>query len=173
MLTRTFSWSDCETEPYERRYKCFRQCISWFCDIYRKIWHILDIDHNPVLLNLSSNSNKSVITVTNNTDVEIQWQGWDRSLITLILKNLRIAGHAEYEVRVHGVEGLLGDKVIISLTNNDLDIEIDMNYQQPEKNIPLSRMEKYLGVCTKIVFVLLAFSVLICFLLSWMQRLYS
>ncbi|KAK1377698.1 hypothetical protein POM88_024442 [Heracleum sosnowskyi] len=124
---------------------------------------ILDIDHNSILLNLPSNSNKSVITVTNNADVELQWQGWDQLLITPILGvNQGIAGHAEYEVRVRSVEGL-GDKVIISLANNDRRLDIDVNYE-PEEKIPRSRMDKFLGVCTNSLSVLVPLSVLLCLL---------
>ncbi|KAK1377693.1 hypothetical protein POM88_024437 [Heracleum sosnowskyi] len=89
---------------------------------------ILEINHNLVQLNLTPNSNKSIITVINGTDVGVQWQGEDRLLITPMQRvNHSIASWAEYEVKVRTVEGLK-DKVIISLAANDQSVEIDVNY---------------------------------------------
>ncbi|KAK1377691.1 hypothetical protein POM88_024435 [Heracleum sosnowskyi] len=89
---------------------------------------ILEINHNLVQLNLTPNSNKSIITVINGTNVGVQWQGQDRLLITPMQRvNHGIAGCAEYEVKVRTVEGLK-DKVIISLASNGQRVEIDVNY---------------------------------------------
>ncbi|KAK1377702.1 hypothetical protein POM88_024446 [Heracleum sosnowskyi] len=102
---------------------------------------IMEMNSNSLQLNLTPKSNKSVVVVTNNTDVEVQWQGWDRLQITPLQREThRVAGHAEYEIRVRGVEGLK-EKVIISLANNSQRMEIDVNYE-PEKKSPPSRMDK-------------------------------
>ncbi|KAK1377699.1 hypothetical protein POM88_024443 [Heracleum sosnowskyi] len=76
---------------------------------------ILVIDHNSLQLNLTPNSNKSVMTIFGNTDIEVQVQGQDRLLITPISGNNSVlAGRAEYEIRVLSYEGFK-DEVIISL----------------------------------------------------------
>lgn len=62
---------------------------------------ILVIDRNSLQLNLTPNSNKSVITIYGNTDIEVQVQGQDRLLITPISGDDYVsAGRAEYEIRV-------------------------------------------------------------------------
>lgn len=122
---------------------------------------ILEMNSKTLQFNLTPNSNKSVITVTNNTDVEVHWQGLDRLLITPIHREKHgIAGHAEYAIRVRSVQGLK-EKVIISLADNRQRMEIDVNYE-PEKKIPPSRMHKFVGVCTNIVIVL-CFCLFFCF----------
>ncbi|KAK1377690.1 hypothetical protein POM88_024434 [Heracleum sosnowskyi] len=96
---------------------------------------ILEINHNLVQLNLTPNSNKSIIIVINGTDVGVQWQGQDRLLITPTQRvNHGIAGCAEYEVKVRTVEGLK-DKVIISLAANGQSVEIDVNYDPETRAI--------------------------------------
>lgn len=92
---------------------------------------ILEINHNLVQLNLNPKSNKS-FAVVNGTDVEVQWQGRDRLLITPMHGvNHGIAGCEEYEVRVYTVEGLK-DREIISLAPNGHTLGIDV-YYDPEK----------------------------------------
>ncbi|KAK1377689.1 hypothetical protein POM88_024433 [Heracleum sosnowskyi] len=112
-------------------------------------------DNSVILLNLPSNSNKSVITVIDNTDIEAQWQHRDQVQITRIHREIQgIASHDEYEVKVHIVKGLK-DKVIISIGANGQRVEIDVNYE-PEKAISTSdkAMDKFLNICYYIVIVL-------------------
>ncbi|XP_017229094.1 nuclear pore complex protein GP210 [Daucus carota subsp. sativus] len=93
---------------------------------------ILDMDHNSLHLNLTSKSNKSVITVVGNTDVVVDSQGRNQLLITPIHReNNGVAGRAEYEVKVLS-SWRFKDKLIISLAANGQRVEIDVNYE-PEK----------------------------------------
>ncbi|KAK1377692.1 hypothetical protein POM88_024436 [Heracleum sosnowskyi] len=117
---------------------------------------ILEIYHNSViLLHLPSISNKSVITVIDNTDIKAQWQDRDQILITRIHRGSQgIASHEEYDVKVHSVKGLK-DKVIISIAANGQRVEIDVNYES-EKGISTSdkAMDSFLNVCSYIFIVL-------------------
>ncbi|KAK1377707.1 hypothetical protein POM88_024451 [Heracleum sosnowskyi] len=121
---------------------------------------ILKVDYNSVQFNLVPNSKKSVITVINSTHVEVEYQSQDQLLITPIRRENRgRAGHAEYEVRVHSVEGL-GDNVIISIAGGDGQrVEIDVNYE-PEKSH--TAMDAFLRVCDFILFFAF-FSILVCY----------
>lgn len=93
---------------------------------------ILEMDQNSLQLNLTSKSDKSVITVVGNTDVVVDWQGRNQLLITLISReNHGVAGRAEYEVKVLSSERFK-DKLVISLAANGQKVEIDVNYE-PEK----------------------------------------
>lgn len=98
---------------------------------------ILEMDQNSLHLNLTPESDNSVITIVGNTDVEIHWQDRDQLLITPIhIEDHRIAGRAQYEVRVLRAERFK-DKVIITLAANGQRVEIDVNYE-PGKRTELA-----------------------------------
>ncbi|KAK1378154.1 hypothetical protein POM88_024898 [Heracleum sosnowskyi] len=88
----------------------------------------LEMDNNSLQLKLTLNSNKSVITIFGNTDIEVQMQGQDQLLISG--DNRVMAGYAEYEIRVLRCEGFK-DEVIISLRSSRIAITIKISKQVP------------------------------------------
>ncbi|KDP46416.1 hypothetical protein JCGZ_10256 [Jatropha curcas] len=90
---------------------------------------ILEMDKSLMQLNLTPDSNKTIITVLGNTDVDIQWQNQDLIKISPIHKeDFGIGGRAQFEVKMLKAKRLK-DKIIISLPANGQRVEIDVNYE--------------------------------------------
>ncbi|EXC20346.1 hypothetical protein L484_020567 [Morus notabilis] len=84
-------------------------------------------------LNLTADSNKTVITIMGNTDVEFYWHERDLLIINPIHKeDFGIGGRAQYEVKVLGNEKFK-DKITIRLPANGQQLEIDVNYEPERK----------------------------------------
>ncbi|KAJ6775802.1 NUCLEAR PORE MEMBRANE GLYCOPROTEIN 210 [Salix koriyanagi] len=90
---------------------------------------ILEMDKSSMQLNLTPDSNKTIITILGNTDVEIHWLDRDSMKITLIHKeDFGIGGRAQYEVEVLRAKRLK-DRIIITLPANGQRIEILVTYE--------------------------------------------
>ncbi|XP_052195537.1 nuclear pore complex protein GP210 isoform X2 [Diospyros lotus] len=90
---------------------------------------ILEMDKNSMRLNLTAGSNRSIITIVGNTDVEVHWQDRNHLLINPIrTEELEVGGHVQYEVKAIGPQEFK-DKVIITLPANSQRVEIDVNYE--------------------------------------------
>ncbi|KAF9666359.1 hypothetical protein SADUNF_Sadunf16G0221300 [Salix dunnii] len=90
---------------------------------------ILEMDKSSMQLNLTPDSNKTIITVLGNTDVEIHWLDRDSMKITLINKeDFGIGGRAQYEVEILRAKRLK-DRIIITLPANGQRIEILVTYE--------------------------------------------
>ncbi|XP_004304654.1 PREDICTED: nuclear pore membrane glycoprotein 210-like [Fragaria vesca subsp. vesca] len=78
-------------------------------------------------LNLTPDSNKTIITILGNTDVEIYWHDRDLLLVTPIHKEgFGIGGRAKYEVRMLGTKRFK-DTIFITLPSNGQSVEIYVN----------------------------------------------
>ncbi|GFP93457.1 nuclear pore complex protein gp210 [Phtheirospermum japonicum] len=90
---------------------------------------ILEMDKNSLRLNLTRDSNKGVVTVIGNTDVDLNWHDKNR----LSVKPIHGEGHtiAKYEVKVLGAEKLQ-DQLIFSLPATGQRIDIDVSYEAEE-----------------------------------------
>ncbi|KAJ9135376.1 hypothetical protein P3X46_032567 [Hevea brasiliensis] len=90
---------------------------------------ILEMDKSLMQLNLTPDSNKTIITILGNTDVDIQWHNQDFIKISPIHKeDFGIGGCADYEVKVLKAKRFK-DKIIIALPANSQRVEIDVNYE--------------------------------------------
>lgn len=107
-------------------------------------------------LSLTPESNKTIITILGNTDVEIRWHDRDSLAISPIHReDFGIGGRAKYEVKVLRNERFR-DKIIITLPANGQRKEIDLSYEPGERAA--------LGTTTNITFwvkMLVSFAVLI------------
>ncbi|XP_050383609.1 nuclear pore complex protein GP210 [Argentina anserina] len=94
---------------------------------------VLEMGKDSVQLNLTPDSNKTIITILGNTDVEIYWRDRDLLLITPIHKEgFGIAGRAKYEVKMLGTKRFK-DTIFITLPSNGQSVEIDVNGDPGEK----------------------------------------
>ncbi|KAJ0969107.1 hypothetical protein J5N97_021984 [Dioscorea zingiberensis] len=84
-------------------------------------------------LNLTPNSNKSLITIVGNTDVEIYWNAKDLLLVRPLRRDgVGIGGRAEYEVKVL-IDQQFTDKLTIVLPATGQTAEIDISYERGER----------------------------------------
>ncbi|KAJ8622832.1 hypothetical protein MRB53_031361 [Persea americana] len=84
-------------------------------------------------LNLTSASNRSVITIVGNTDVEIHWNAKRFSLVVLKKDDFGISGRAEYEVKVINDESF-AEKIIITLPATGQTEEVEVSYVPGERS---------------------------------------
>ncbi|KAL3629180.1 hypothetical protein CASFOL_026402 [Castilleja foliolosa] len=87
---------------------------------------ILEMDKNSLRLNLTRDSNKGVVTVIGNTNVDLNWHDKNRLSVKPIHST---AG--KYEVKVLGTEKLQ-DRLIFSLPATGQRINIDVSYEDEE-----------------------------------------
>ncbi|CAA2987605.1 nuclear pore complex GP210 [Olea europaea subsp. europaea] len=84
-------------------------------------------------LNLTAGSNKGVITIIGNTEVEIHWHHKDRlSVRPVDGEGRRVRQPVTYEVKVHGAERLK-DQLVITLPATGQRVEIDVSYEPEER----------------------------------------
>ncbi|KAK9272744.1 hypothetical protein L1049_003121 [Liquidambar formosana] len=94
---------------------------------------VLEMDKNLMQLNLTPESNKTIITVLGNTDVKIHWHDRDMIMISLIQReDFGIGGRAQYEVKVLGAKSFKS-RIIITLPANGQRVEVAVNYEPGEK----------------------------------------
>ncbi|XP_059670096.1 nuclear pore complex protein GP210 isoform X2 [Cornus florida] len=94
---------------------------------------ILGMDKNLLQLNLTPESNKSIITIVGNTDVVVHWHGQDQLMISPIHReDFGIGGRAQYEVKMLE-DKRFKTKVIIILPANGQRAEVDVNYEPGQR----------------------------------------
>ncbi|KAK4603548.1 hypothetical protein RGQ29_012174 [Quercus rubra] len=94
---------------------------------------VLEMGKNLKQLNLTPGSNKTIITILGNTDVEIHRHNQDQIMISPIYREESgIGGRAQYEIKVLGTKSFK-DKIIITLPANGQRVEIDVAYQPVER----------------------------------------
>ncbi|XP_008807451.2 LOW QUALITY PROTEIN: nuclear pore complex protein GP210 [Phoenix dactylifera] len=85
-------------------------------------------------VNLTPDSNKSLITVMGNTDVKVNWNAKDLLLVSpLSIVGFGFGGRAEYEVKVLKNQRFT-DKITIVLPSTDQTAEIDVSYEPGERS---------------------------------------
>ncbi|CAK9176162.1 unnamed protein product [Ilex paraguariensis] len=132
---------------------------------------LLEMDKNSLQVNLTPHSNKSIITIVGNTDIEIHWQDRDLLLIRPIHKEEDgIGSHAQYEVKVLRAERFK-DKVIITLPATGQRVEVNVNYdpgeRAPGERAPAtttSNVTIWAGLVGGLALLILTLAVFICFL---------
>ncbi|KAJ4827574.1 hypothetical protein Tsubulata_004795 [Turnera subulata] len=93
---------------------------------------ILEMHKNSMQLNLTSDSNKTVITILGNTDVDFHWLDPKSMKIDIVRREgFGIGGLAQFEVKVLGSKSFK-DKIIFTLRANGQRAEIDINYELSE-----------------------------------------
>ncbi|OVA20622.1 Bacterial Ig-like [Macleaya cordata] len=98
---------------------------------------ILEMGKNLMQLNLTPDSNKSIITIVGNTDVDIYWQERDLMMVIPIrIDDYGMGGHAEYEVKALRASRFK-DKIIITLPATGQRAEVDVSFE-PREILPSS-----------------------------------
>lgn len=96
---------------------------------------VLEMSKNSLQLNMTPHSNKSIVTIVGNTDVEVHWSERDLLMIVPVHReDYGIGGRAEYEFRVLGAKRFR-DKVVITLPANGQRMEIDVNYEPGDRRV--------------------------------------
>ncbi|KAL1216051.1 Nuclear pore complex protein [Cardamine amara subsp. amara] len=86
----------------------------------------------PNKLTINPDSNKTIISILGNTDVQIHWRNKGRLSISLIKReDFGIAGFALYEVNVLRTEKFT-DRIFITLPSTGQSVEIDVSYDTGE-----------------------------------------
>ncbi|CBI34863.3 unnamed protein product, partial [Vitis vinifera] len=117
-------------------------------------------------LNLTAGSNKTIITILGNTDVDIHWHERDSIMISPVHKeDFGIGGLAKYEVKVLQAKKFK-DKVVITLPANGQRVELDVSYDPGERAYSVSTVKVTLwaGVVGCIALLLLTLAIFIFFL---------
>ncbi|XP_026442426.1 nuclear pore complex protein GP210-like isoform X1 [Papaver somniferum] len=96
---------------------------------------VLEMDKDLLRLNLTPVSNKSMITIVGNTDVDIYWQKRDLMSVTpVIVYEYGMGGQAEYEVKALRATRFK-DKIIITLPATGQRVEVDVGFEPGETRL--------------------------------------
>ncbi|XP_039138500.1 nuclear pore complex protein GP210 isoform X1 [Dioscorea cayenensis subsp. rotundata] len=84
-------------------------------------------------LNLTPSSNRSLITIMGNTDVEIYWNAKDHLLVRPLKRDgFGIGGHVQYEVKVL-IDQQFSDKLTVLLPATGQTADIDISYESSRR----------------------------------------
>ncbi|RZC71969.1 hypothetical protein C5167_035143 [Papaver somniferum] len=96
---------------------------------------VLEMDKDLLRLNLTPVSNKSMITIVGNTDVDIYWQKRDLMSVTpVIVYEYGMGGQADYEVKALRATRFK-DKIIITLPATGQRVEVDVSFEPGETRL--------------------------------------
>ncbi|XP_039067061.1 nuclear pore complex protein GP210-like [Hibiscus syriacus] len=97
---------------------------------------IVQMGEDTTQLNLTPDSNTTLVTILGNTDVEIHWRSRDLLKIKPVHEEgFGAAGHVQYEVKVSSAKRFT-DKIIVTLPSTGQRAELDVNYEPDEKLEP-------------------------------------
>ncbi|KAE8694381.1 GP210 protein [Hibiscus syriacus] len=97
---------------------------------------IVQMGKDTTQLNLTPDSNKTIITILGNTDVEIHWHGQGLLTINPIHEEgFGAARSIQYEVKASSAKQFT-DKIIVTLPSTGQRVELDVNYEPDEKPEP-------------------------------------
>ncbi|ERN13772.1 hypothetical protein AMTR_s00049p00191680 [Amborella trichopoda] len=117
-------------------------------------------------LNLTPNSNTSIITIVGNTDIQIHWHARDLMSVTLMtLDEPGIGGRAKYEIKVIHNQSFT-DKLIVTLPATGQGEVVDISYESGKVEEPVMRSKLYLLASFACVLAVL----LLIVLLRWWGR---
>ncbi|GAB2264624.1 hypothetical protein Droror1_Dr00028013 [Drosera rotundifolia] len=109
---------------------------------------------------LTRESNRSLINIVGNTDINIHWRDGDQLFVGLVQQEgSGISGFAQYEVKALGGK-TLKDKIMFELPSNGQTLEVDVNYdpgEGPTSRLPPAELIDYvyLFVCFFALIVIL------------------
>ncbi|XP_038715182.1 nuclear pore complex protein GP210 isoform X2 [Tripterygium wilfordii] len=127
---------------------------------------VLGMHKNSMQLDLTPDSNETIITILGNTDVEIFWHDQDSIAITPIYKeDFGVGGHAQYKVKVIRPRRFK-DKIIIMLPANGQRAEIDVNCELGEQAASETSISvsPWASVAALFFLLVLTVGIFICFL---------
>ncbi|XWS40691.1 hypothetical protein CRYUN_Cryun17cG0017400 [Craigia yunnanensis] len=94
---------------------------------------IMQMERNIVQLNLTPDSNKTIITILGNTDVEIHCRGQDLLMMNPLQKEaFGVGGRVQYEVKALSAKRFK-DKITVTLPSSGQRAEVDVNYEPDER----------------------------------------
>ncbi|KAL3833124.1 hypothetical protein ACJIZ3_007860 [Penstemon smallii] len=121
---------------------------------------ILEMDKDSPHLSLTSNTNKSVITVIGNPDVRINW--YDKNRLSVRPIHMGNPKHVKYEVSVYGSERFK-DQLIFSLPPTGQRVEMDVSYE-PEERKQVLKTYFWAGLFSFLVLSILTLSYMVFYL---------
>lgn len=117
-------------------------------------------------LNFTPSSDKRILTIIGNTDVEFHWHHQDLLLVKLIqTEDFGIGSLAKFEVNVLKPKRF-NDKIIIMLPANGQRIEVDVNYEpgEIEESMSSDNVNLWIGVLGCFSVLVITVAIFICFL---------
>lgn len=125
---------------------------------------VLEMDQHSLHLNMTQDSNKKIINIIGNTDIEINWRDRDR----LAIRPIREEGdagegkHVRYEVKVLGAESF-EDQIILSLPATGQRVEINVSFEAEERKavVKTAAVTSWIGVVAVIFLLILTVTFLI------------
>ncbi|XP_022934341.1 nuclear pore complex protein GP210 isoform X2 [Cucurbita moschata] len=128
---------------------------------------VMEMGKSATQLILTPDSNKTVITILGNTDVELYCHERDLVIIGPISKeDSGVGGHSEYEVKAMGTKRFK-DKIIITLAANGQRTEIDVFYEPREKEVSVGAFGTttiWATILGSLFLLILTIALFICFL---------
>ncbi|XP_074274983.1 nuclear pore complex protein GP210 isoform X2 [Silene latifolia] len=121
---------------------------------------VLDMNKDSLQLNLTPNSNRSILTILGNTDVGIHWLKRD----VLIVRNLfKEAFRSNFEVKVLKPKSFR-DKLIFTLPANGQRVEIDVSYDAGDTKATILLLTLWKGLAGCLALLILTFIIYKCLL---------
>ncbi|XP_022152143.1 nuclear pore complex protein GP210 isoform X1 [Momordica charantia] len=127
---------------------------------------VMEMGKSATQLNLTPDSNKTVITILGNTDVDLHWHEQDLVVAGPISKEESgIGGRTEYEVKAMGTKRFK-DKILITLAANGQRTEIDVCYEPGEGDAsgPTSNVTIWAIVLGALSLLMLTITLFMCFM---------
>lgn len=123
----------------------------------------LETDKNSLYLNLTRDSNKSVITLTGNTNVDLSWLHRNHLIVRPIHEGHPAVG--EYEVSVRGAERIQ-DRLIFSLPATGQRVEVSVSYDPEERAavIKPTNLTLWAGISSLLLLLIFTVTFFICYL---------
>ncbi|KAH6830507.1 embryo defective 3012 [Perilla frutescens var. hirtella] len=122
----------------------------------------LETDKNSMHLNLTRDSNKSVITLIGNTNVELSWLDRNHLIVRPIHGGDPAIGG--YEVSVRGAERIQ-DRLIFSLPATGQRVEVSVSYDPEERAvIKPTNLTFWAGISSLLLLLIFTITFFICYL---------
>ncbi|KZV46427.1 nuclear pore membrane glycoprotein 210-like [Dorcoceras hygrometricum] len=126
-------------------------------------FEVFEMDQHAFHLNMTRDSNKRVITIIGNTDVEINWRDRDRLSVRPIREGDAGEGkHVRYEVKVLGAKSFQ-DRLILSLPATGQSVEIKVSFEGEEREgmVKTAPVASWIGVVALFILLILTVTFLI------------
>lgn len=123
----------------------------------------LETDDSSLHLNLTRDSNKSVVTLAGNTNVELSWL--DRNHLVVKPIHGGDPAVAKYEVSAHGADRI-EDRLIFSLPATGQRVEVRVSYDPDEREAAIkpANLTFWAGISALLFLLILTVALFICYL---------